>query len=106
MAVIIRSLSQTCRVRRERMERLAVRRDALGRLEAQLARHQRRGIVLLQAEHMRPDLAANPTSSDRFLRESRALAAIRHDHVVEIYDYGRTDDGASPASNWPFRLRR
>jgi serine/threonine protein kinase len=40
---------------------------------------------------MRPDVAANPISSARFLREARALAAIRHDHVVEIYDYGEVD---------------
>src|SRR5262249_2398039 len=25
------------------------------------------------------------------LREARALAAVRHDHVVEIYDYGEID---------------
>ncbi|HMF14892.1 MAG TPA: protein kinase, partial [Gemmataceae bacterium] len=40
---------------------------------------------------MRPDVAAKSTSSDRFLREARALAALRHDHVVEIYDYGELD---------------
>jgi hypothetical protein len=38
---------------------------------------------------MRPDVAANPNSSERFLREARALAAVRHDHVVEVYDYGQ-----------------
>jgi serine/threonine protein kinase len=37
---------------------------------------------------MRPDVAANAINSARFLREARALAAVRHDHVVEIYDYG------------------
>jgi serine/threonine protein kinase len=37
---------------------------------------------------MRQHLAANSISSHRFLREARALAAVRHDHVVEIYDYG------------------
>jgi serine/threonine protein kinase len=40
---------------------------------------------------MRPDLAANPATSDRFLREAKALAAVRHDHVVEVYDYGEMD---------------
>jgi serine/threonine protein kinase len=40
---------------------------------------------------MRPDTAANPGTSDRFLREAQAMAAIRHDHVVEVYDYGEID---------------
>lgn len=40
---------------------------------------------------MRPETAAKPNTADRFLREARALAAIRHDHVVEIYDYGEMD---------------
>jgi serine/threonine protein kinase len=40
---------------------------------------------------VRPDVMANPNSSERFLREARALAAVRHDHVVEVYDYGERD---------------
>src|SRR5262249_17396687 len=40
---------------------------------------------------MRPDVAAKPNTSDRFLHEARAMAAIRHDHVVEVYDYGEMD---------------
>jgi serine/threonine protein kinase len=40
---------------------------------------------------IRPEVTAKPNSSDRFLSEARALAAIHHDHVVEIYDYGETD---------------
>ena len=40
---------------------------------------------------MRPELAANSQTSGRFLREARALAALRHDHVVEIYDYGELE---------------
>jgi serine/threonine protein kinase len=41
---------------------------------------------------MRPDVAASPNASHRFLREARAMAAVRNDHVVEIYDYGQSDD--------------
>ena len=40
---------------------------------------------------MRPDVAASPNASRRFLREARAMAAVRNDHVVEIYDYGQID---------------
>jgi hypothetical protein len=40
---------------------------------------------------VRPDVAANPTTADRFLREARALAAVRHDHVIEVYDFGDID---------------
>jgi serine/threonine protein kinase len=40
---------------------------------------------------MRPDVAAKPSTRERFLHEARALAAVRHDHVVEIYDQGEID---------------
>ncbi len=39
---------------------------------------------------MRPEVATGP-GADRFRREARALAAVRNDHVVEIYDYGDID---------------
>jgi eukaryotic-like serine/threonine-protein kinase len=34
---------------------------------------------------MRPELAANPEGRQRFLREARAAAHIRSDHIVSIY---------------------
>jgi serine/threonine protein kinase len=40
---------------------------------------------------LKQDWAAKPSVSIRFLREARALAAVRHDHVVEVYDYGEID---------------
>jgi serine/threonine protein kinase len=52
--------------------------------------------VVLQAEEvplkrlvalklMRPALAASATARRRFLREAQAMAAVRHDHVVVVY---------------------
>jgi hypothetical protein len=43
---------------------------------------------------MRPDLAANPRSRERFLREARAAAALRCDHVVTVYQVD--EDGGVP----------
>jgi serine/threonine protein kinase len=45
--------------------------------------------VALKLVH--PEMASNPRTAGRFLREARAMAALRHDHVVEIYDYGELD---------------
>ncbi len=42
---------------------------------------------------MLPALAANPSARQRFLREARAAAAIKHDHIVTIYQVGE-DRGA------------
>jgi serine/threonine-protein kinase len=40
-----------------------------------------------------PELAMDPVSRRRFLREARAANRIHHDHVIEITDYGETEDG-------------
>ncbi len=42
---------------------------------------------------IRPEYAADPTSLNRFEREVRAMATLTHWNTVEIYDYGRTEDG-------------
>jgi len=43
---------------------------------------------------MHPALAAHPAARDRFIREARAAAAVRHDHVVPIYHVG--EDAGTP----------
>ena len=43
-------------------------------------------LVALKA--MLPALAASPSAKQRFLREARAAAAIKHDHIVTIYQVG------------------
>ena len=35
-----------------------------------------------------PELAQNPEYVSRFLREARVIAALRHDHIVQVYDAG------------------
>ncbi len=40
-----------------------------------------------------PDKAGNPNTLARFEREVQATARLSHWNTVEIFDYGRTDDG-------------
>lgn len=42
---------------------------------------------------IRPDQAGDPTNLSRFEREVRAMATLTHWNTVEVYDYGRADDG-------------
>ncbi len=42
---------------------------------------------------IRPDFAGDPTTLSRFEREVQAMATLTHWNTVEVYDYGRTDDG-------------
>ena len=44
---------------------------------------------------LRPELTTNPQLVQRFLNEAKAAALIRHPGIVEVYDYGTTDDGTS-----------
>ncbi len=40
-----------------------------------------------------PDLAMEPNNRKRFLREAKAANRIDHEHIIDITDYGETDDG-------------
>jgi serine/threonine protein kinase len=42
---------------------------------------------------MRPDFGSNPDSRERFLRESRACAQLRHPNIVSILDYNLDPEG-------------
>jgi tRNA A-37 threonylcarbamoyl transferase component Bud32/predicted nucleic acid-binding Zn-ribbon protein len=48
---------------------------------------------LMAIKTLRRDLARDPIQRDRFLREARAVNRINHDNIVEITDYGETEDG-------------
>src|SRR5262249_33584766 len=43
--------------------------------------------VALKVIH--PEFAANPVARERFLREARACAALKSDHVVTVYQVGQ-----------------
>ena len=42
---------------------------------------------------IRPDLAGDPATMQRFEREVRAISRLKHWNTVQIYDYGYADDG-------------
>ena len=42
---------------------------------------------------LRRDLCDDPIQRDRFLREARAVNRINHENIIEIVDYGESEDG-------------
>ncbi len=40
-----------------------------------------------------PELCVDETNRQRFLREAKAANRIDHEHIIDITDYGQTDDG-------------
>ena len=72
--------------------RLRRRIGAGGMGEVYLAEHQllKRPCAL---KLIRPDSVADPRALARFEREVRLTATLSHPNTVEIYDYGRTEDG-------------
>jgi serine/threonine-protein kinase len=72
--------------------RLKTRLGAGGMGEVYLAEH-----VLLRRpcaiKLIRPDQVRDPSVIQRFEREVQAMAKLTHWNTVEVYDYGRADDG-------------
>jgi tRNA A-37 threonylcarbamoyl transferase component Bud32 len=60
--------------------------------EVYLAEHQlmKRPVAI---KLIRPSKAADPQALARFEREVRSTAKLSHWNTIEIFDYGRTDDG-------------
>ena len=56
------------------------------------ARHEAIGRDVA-VKFLSPELAIDPTNRQRFLREAQAANRIGHEHIIEITDYGETDDG-------------
>jgi len=42
---------------------------------------------------LRPELAASAEAAERFIREARAVNQIDHENVVDVFAFGRLDDG-------------
>jgi hypothetical protein len=48
---------------------------------------------LVAVKVLAPYLSAQPSTRERFRRETRAIAGISHTHVLTAFDAGQTDDG-------------
>ena len=72
--------------------RLISRLGAGGMSNVYLARHV---LIdrLVAVKTLRRDLSRDPVQRDRFIREARAVNRINHENIVEITDFGETDDG-------------
>jgi eukaryotic-like serine/threonine-protein kinase len=44
---------------------------------------------------LRQDMAHDEVVAQRFVQEAKALSRIQHPHVVEVHDFGRTEDGVT-----------
>jgi len=55
---------------------------------------------LVALKVMKPDRTDDLPSRTRFLREARATAAIKHDHIVTIYQVGQDRDACFLAMEW------
>lgn len=47
---------------------------------------------LVALKIMKPALAASSSARERFLREARVMAALKHEHIVTIYQVGEDND--------------
>lgn len=47
---------------------------------------------LVAIKVLRPDYQADSEFKDRFLREARTLAKLRHPYIVTVFDVGKSDD--------------
>jgi eukaryotic-like serine/threonine-protein kinase len=89
---ISRLRRQVAEARQLGQYRLGQRIGAGGMGEVYLAEHRllKRPCAL---KLIRPDSVADPRSLVRFEREVRLTATLAHPNTVEVYDYGRTEDG-------------
>ncbi|MFI5456164.1 MAG: serine/threonine-protein kinase [Isosphaerales bacterium] len=91
-ATMFRLRRQVVEARQLGQYRLWRRLGAGGMGEVYLAEHQllKRPCAL---KLILPDREADPKTLDRFEREVRLTATLSHPNTVEIFDYGRTEEG-------------
>ena len=84
--------TEAFRARRMNQYRLSKKLGSGGMGEVYLAEHQflKRACAI---KLIRPNLVDNPRVLARFELEVRATARLSHPNTVEVYDYGRTEDG-------------
>jgi serine/threonine-protein kinase len=89
---ISRLRRQVAEARQLGQYRILRRVGAGGMGEVYLAEHQllKRPCAI---KLIRPDSATDPKTLERFEREVRLTATLSHPNTVEIYDYGRAEDG-------------
>ncbi|HKP60922.1 MAG TPA: serine/threonine-protein kinase [Polyangiales bacterium] len=63
-------------------------RGGMGVVYEGLHEHLQRRVAI---KVMRPELAADATQVERFVREGRAAANIRHPHVIDVYEFAFVD---------------
>ena len=89
---IFRLRRQVAEARQLGQYRLKRRIGAGGMAEVYLAEHQ-----LLKrpcaVKLIRPGVVTDPRALERFEREFRLTAGLSHPNTVEVYDYGRAEDG-------------
>ena len=55
-------------------------------------RHQKLNRIYA-AKVLNANVSSDPTVFGRFDREAKALAELKHENLIEVHDYGTTDDG-------------
>jgi serine/threonine protein kinase len=74
---------------RYRLERL-IGQGGMGRVYQALHLTMGKRVAL---KLLAPELADDPENVDRFEREAAASARLRHPNTIQIFDYGRAEDG-------------
>ena len=65
-------------------------RGGMGSVYLALDKKENREVAL---KVLRPEFSAEPKSRRRFNKEARAFAYLKHPNIVEVYDFGKDEEG-------------